>query len=58
VPPRRTWGATAAEVAAPLPGDDLVPEPAGQTTLGVDIAAPAEEIWAWLVQMGQDRGGP
>ena len=54
---RRNWGATAAEVAAVLPGDELVPEPAEQMTLAVTVEAPAEEIWAWLVQIGQDRGG-
>ena len=54
---RRNWGATPAEVAAFLPGDELVPEPADQNTLGVTVEAPAEEVWAWLVQMGQDRGG-
>jgi hypothetical protein len=54
---RRNWGATAAEVAAVLPGDELVPEPAEQMTLAVTIEAPAEQVWAWLVQIGQDRGG-
>jgi hypothetical protein len=54
---RRNWGATAAEVAAVLPGDELVPEPAEQTTLAVTVEAPAEEVWEWLVQIGQDRGG-
>jgi hypothetical protein len=54
---RRNWGATPAEVAAVLPGDELVPEPADQTTLAVSVAAPAEEVWAWLVQIGQGRGG-
>jgi len=54
---RRNWGATAAEAAAALPGDDFVPEPAEQTTLAVTVDAPAEEIWTWLVQMGQGRGG-
>jgi hypothetical protein len=54
---RRNWGATPQEVTASLPGDDLVPEPAEQTTLAVTVAASAEQIWAWLVQIGQDRGG-
>lgn len=54
---RRNWGATAAEASAPLPGDELVPEPAEMTTLGVTVVAPAEEIWVWLVQMGHGRGG-
>jgi len=54
---RRNWGATAEEVTAALPGDELVPDPAEQTTIAVTVHAPAEEAWAWLVQMGQDRGG-
>jgi hypothetical protein len=53
----RNWGATDQEIIAPLPGDELVPEPAEQTTLGVTVDAPAGRVWAWLVQMGQDRGG-
>jgi hypothetical protein len=51
------WGATVAEVRASLPGDDVVPHPGWQSTRGIDIAAPAEMIWPWLAQMGQDRGG-
>ena len=54
---RRNWGATAEEVAATLPGDELVPEPAEETTLAVTVDAPAGEVWAWLVQMGHGRGG-
>jgi len=54
---RRNWGATADEVTAVLPGDELVPDPAEQTTLAVTVDAPPTEIWAWLVQIGQDRGG-
>ena len=51
------WGAAAAEEVMPLPGDDLVPNPGCQSTRAVSIAAPAEEVWAWLVQLGQNRGG-
>jgi hypothetical protein len=54
---RRNWGATQEEVAAVLPGDELVPEPADQNTLAVPVDAPAEDVWSWLVQMGQGRGG-
>ncbi len=53
----RDWGATHAEAARVLPGDELVPAPAEQTTLAVDVAAPAEEVWPWLVQIGKGRGG-
>jgi hypothetical protein len=54
---RRNWGATPTEAAAVLPGDELVPEPAEQTTLAVPVAAPPGEVWPWLVQLGQERGG-
>jgi hypothetical protein len=54
---RRNWGATEDESAATLPGDEFVPEPAEQTTLAVAVEASPAEVWAWLVQMGQGRGG-
>jgi hypothetical protein len=54
---RRNWGATAGEVAATLPGDELVPDPADEMTLAVTVDAPAEVVWPWLVQMGHGRGG-
>lgn len=57
VPRMRRWGATAAERQARLPGDGEVPAPAFQSTRAVSIAAPAEEVWPWLAQVGQDRGG-
>ena len=51
------WGASEEEIAAGYPGDELIEPPADQTTMAVTIAAPAEVIWSWLVQIGQDRGG-
>jgi hypothetical protein len=51
------WGATAAEVRATLPGDELVPNPKLSATHAITIRASAEEVWPWLVQMGQGRGG-
>lgn len=51
------WGATEVEVSQELPGDDVIPDPAWQSTRAIDIAAPVEEVWPWLAQMGQDRGG-
>ncbi|MFU8841577.1 MAG: SRPBCC family protein [Nitriliruptoraceae bacterium] len=53
----RHLGAVPAEVAARLPGDDLVPPGAHVTTRAVAIPAPASEVWPWLVQMGYGRGG-
>lgn len=53
----RNWGTTKDECQTPLPGDELIGQPAVQTTEGVWIDAPAADVWPWLVQMGQDRGG-
>jgi hypothetical protein len=41
----------------PLPGDDLVPSPLVETTHAVTINAPPEQVWPWLVQIGQGRAG-
>ncbi len=51
------WGATQAEVARILPGDDLVRRPKLSATHAITIAAPASRVWPWLVQIGQGRGG-
>jgi hypothetical protein len=51
------WGATDEEVHKSLPGDEIVPHPALESTRAVTIRAPAGEVWQWLVQLGQDRGG-
>jgi hypothetical protein len=52
------WGATDDEFARRLPGDEIVPEPLNaQLTHAITIHAPTHEVWPWLVQMGQGRGG-
>jgi hypothetical protein len=51
------WGATTEEVAKPLPGDELASGRALDCTHAVTIHAPADQVWPWLVQMGQGRGG-
>jgi hypothetical protein len=51
------WGATDEEVAAHLPGDELVPDPAAQNTRAITIAATPAQVWPWLVQVGADRAG-
>ena len=53
-----TWGATAAEARAQLPGDELLEDAAGITTRATTIEAPADAVWPWLAQMGPSpRGG-
>jgi hypothetical protein len=56
-PRQLRWGATPAEVAAPLPGDDLVARPTVEATRALTIAAPPETVWPWIVQMGYGRAG-
>jgi len=51
------WGATDGEVEMTLPCDELVPQPKLNATHAITINAPAAQIWPWLVQIGQDRGG-
>ncbi len=51
------WGATDDELIEFLPGDEVKPDAGVQVTHAVTIDAPAETVWKWLVQIGQDRGG-
>ena len=51
------WGAGDDELQEILPGDDLVPDANLSSTRAIDIAAPASEVWGWLVQIGQGRAG-
>jgi hypothetical protein len=53
----KRWGATPAEAAGAIPGDDLVPFPKLISTRAITVDAPPEQVWAWLVQIGQGRGG-
>jgi hypothetical protein len=56
--PVRTWGATEAEAAAEMPGDELLPGAEGVSTRAITIEAPAAAVWPWLTQMGPaPRGG-
>jgi hypothetical protein len=51
------WGATDEEVNRSLPGRQFAPHPKGGYTQAITIAAPTEEVWPWVVQIGQGRGG-
>lgn len=52
-----TWGTTREERLSRLPGDELVPKAQYRVDHAITIDAPAEAVWPWLVQLGQDRGG-
>ena len=51
------WGATDAELSMTLPGDGIVPVTDSQSTRAVTIHAPADEVWKWVLQIGQERAG-
>jgi hypothetical protein len=53
----RRAGSTAAERAAHMPGDHVVPDPQMVTNHAVAIGARPEQIWPWLTQMGWRLGG-
>jgi hypothetical protein len=49
------WGSTPNDRWQVLPGDDLLPHETITRAIGID--APAEAVWPWVAQLGQDRGG-
>jgi hypothetical protein len=53
----RYWGATDEDQQRILPGDERVPDPIVLTTMAVTINAPARDVWPWIAQLGQERGG-
>jgi hypothetical protein len=52
-----TWGATEAELARTLPGDELIQRVPSDSTHAMTIDAPPEDVWPWIAQIGDDRGG-
>jgi hypothetical protein len=53
----QTWGATRHELRRAWTGDELSPEAVEISTRAITIGAPVETVWAWLIQIGQDRAG-
>jgi hypothetical protein len=51
------WGATDEELAAVMPGDDLIDDVAYLATRAITIDAPPAAVWPWLVQVGCLRAG-
>jgi len=54
---RNRWGVDEATAKRTYPGDDLVGVPQWSWTHGIEIDAPAEEVWPWVAQIGADRAG-
>jgi hypothetical protein len=51
------WGASDAEVAGPMPGDEVVPRAQFNATRSISIDAPPKDVWPWIAQLGYRRGG-
>ena len=51
------WGTTGGDLTRVMPGDAVIANPTHSATHAVTVAAPPEDIWPWLVQMGYRRGG-
>ncbi len=52
-----TWGATPAEVAKSLPGDEFATHPYISWDNATTIHAPLSQVWPWIAQIGDDRAG-
>src|SRR5437867_415937 len=52
-----SWGATVEEQQMALPGDAPGSRPSDYMTRAISIDATPSEVWAWLLQIGQDRAG-
>jgi hypothetical protein len=51
------WGATREESERPLLGDDLIAVPNLVATRAITIRTSADQVWPWIAQLGQGRGG-
>jgi hypothetical protein len=51
------WGTTPYERTIPLPGDPPSDDQHYRIDHAVTIEAPADSVWKWLAQIGQDRAG-
>lgn len=53
----RSTTATAGEIAAGLPGDDIVPDADVVMDRAFTLGAPPDQVWPWFVQLGKQRAG-
>ena len=51
------WGATDAEVERAMPSDDLMKNATYVATRAITINTGIADVWPWLVQIGEGRGG-
>ncbi|ULQ51773.1 hypothetical protein [Flavihumibacter fluvii] len=51
------WGATPPEINGKMPGDELISPNRVVSTRAINIKASRENVWPWIAQTGQNRGG-
>jgi|SRR5580700_1153740 hypothetical protein len=51
------WGATDQECEMALSGDELIVRADLTATRAITVRAAAAEVWPWIAQLGQGRGG-
>lgn len=51
------WGSTGVDQRSTLVGDGLLPAADQSTTRAITIDTQAADVWPWLAQLGQGRGG-
>jgi hypothetical protein len=51
------WGASDDEVKMDLPGDQFLPVANVTATRAITVLRPSDDVWPWLAQLGQRRGG-
>ena len=51
------WGSTTEEINGAVVGDDLCPNSHVNATRSITIAAPSDEVFPWIRQMGFGRAG-
>lgn len=51
------WNASVDEIGSVMPGDELIDEPQLNATRSITIAAPPEQVFPWIRQMGFGRAG-
>jgi hypothetical protein len=56
-PRQLTWGATDEESKGLLPGDELIENADITATRAITIRTSADQVWPWIAQLGQGRGG-
>ena len=54
---RNRWGLDAETSGYDYPGDEHIPAAKWQWTHGIEIDAPAADVWEWVAQIGVGRAG-